>query len=143
LTAGAGLLTVTATSGALSTTQDVARLSPSITPTIAGTTKSVPGESVQFTFGAMAGTLPATSKFTYAINWGDGTTQTVTDDSSVVVSHIFTKVTPSTLPAGFPIKVTVTDAAKKTATPPCRSGGRRPPCSPTASVRCLSWAAAG
>ncbi|HZZ78560.1 MAG TPA: autotransporter-associated beta strand repeat-containing protein [Gemmataceae bacterium] len=109
LIAGAGLLTVTATSGSISTTQNVNRLAASITPTVAGTTAAVPGESISFTFGAVAGTVPTSTKFTYAINWGDGVVQTLTSQpSTLVVAHTYTKVLTPT------ISLTVTDPTLKT-----------------------------
>lgn len=111
----AGAQTITATQGTLVSTQDVAQLSASIVPAVAGTTQAVPGQPVSFTFSAVAGVVPATTKFTYTIIWGDGIVQTfVGKPSTFVASHTYTTVL-----APFTIKLTVTDALlkKSTATP--------------------------
>jgi autotransporter-associated beta strand protein len=111
-TAGGQTITATDTvTPAITTTQNVAQTVAALAPTVAGTTAFVPGQPVSFTFNAVAGTVPATTKFAYGINWGDGTVQTIKGSSSTLaVTHTYTKTLNPT------ITVTVTDPTAKKST---------------------------
>jgi autotransporter-associated beta strand protein len=111
-TAGGQEITATdVVAPAITRTHIVAQTLAALAPTVAGTTASVPGQPVGFTFNAVAGAVPATTKFTYAINWGDGIVQTIKGSSSTLaVTHTYTKTLNPT------IAVTVTDPTAKKST---------------------------
>jgi hypothetical protein len=91
---GTYTLTVTAAdvNGARTTTTQVITSNP-VGPTtaISGPSDGVAYQARQFTFTASSPSpVDQSNPFTYTINWGDGDTQTVTGNSSVVVGHAYT-----------------------------------------------------
>jgi len=91
---GTYTLTGTATDvdGASTSTTQVITSNP-VAPTaaISGPSDGVVYQTRQFTFTASSPSpVDQSSPFTYTINWGDGNTQTVTGNSSVVVGHAYT-----------------------------------------------------
>src|SRR5262249_35814949 len=62
------------------------------TAAVSGPADAVPGQDRIWTFSATdPSTVDQAAGFTYQINWGDGTTQTVTGPASgVQVDHVFT-----------------------------------------------------
>ncbi len=85
-------LTVTDVNGTSTTfTQSITSYPVDPTLTINGPSDGVVYQNRLFTFTASSPSpVDQTSPFTYNINWGDGTTQTITGGSTIVVGHAYT-----------------------------------------------------
>jgi parallel beta-helix repeat protein len=91
---GTYTLTVTATdvNGAVSpaVTQVITATAVAPTAAIGGPADGVPYQTRQLTLTASSPSpVDQAAKFTFAVNWGDGTTQTITDYSGTVASHAY------------------------------------------------------
>jgi CSLREA domain-containing protein len=87
-------------------TETVALVAP--TASVSGPSNGVPGQPRTFTFTASdPDATDQAAGFAYAINWGDGTTQTIArtaaNGSGALVDHIYTT------PATYTVKVTATE----------------------------------
>jgi ribosomal protein L35AE/L33A/urease beta subunit len=104
---GVYTVTLTVSDGASTSTDTlvvtVANVAP--TATLAGPADGVPGQARDFTFAAAdPSPADAAAPFTYAINWGDGTTQSVNGPGSLAqATHVFTGA------GTFTVSVTATD----------------------------------
>lgn len=75
------------------------------TLTVSGPSDGVVYQNRLFTFTASSpSSIDQASPFTYNINWGDGSTQTVTGGSSLVLAHAYTAA------GGYTISANLTDA---------------------------------
>jgi hypothetical protein len=104
---GTFTLSVTATdvNGAATTVTDTLTAT-TVAPTtgLSGPGDAVPYQDRLFTLTAASPSpVDQASPFSFAINWGDGSTQTVTADSGTVVGHTYTGT------GTFPVSVTATD----------------------------------
>jgi hypothetical protein len=93
------------------------------TATVSGPALGVPGQPRTFTFSAVSPSpTDQAAGFSYAVNWGDGKTQTIAatagNGAGVVVDHIYTA------PGAYSVTVTATD-----------DDGRSPAASQTISVQ--------
>jgi hypothetical protein len=92
-------------SAVVTATEKVTVLNVPPLATVSGPATAVPGQPVAFTFSANdPSPVDMAAPFTYQINWGDGTTQTVVGASSgVQVSHVFA------VTGGLRVAATATD----------------------------------
>jgi Ca2+-binding RTX toxin-like protein len=77
--------------------------------TVSGPASAMRGQSATFTFDAsdLTDTNPVGQRFSYSIDWGDGTPiQTVTGDYTIEVAHAFNHVRPS---GTYTVAAVVTD----------------------------------
>jgi hypothetical protein len=75
---------------------------------VTGPSLGVPGQPRTFTLSANASALDQPAGFTFVVNWGDGTMQTVQGLSGVKVDHVYT------VPGTFTMSVTATDLDRGT-----------------------------
>lgn len=91
---GVYTVTLSVSDGANTSTGTMTVTVQNVAPTVSvsGPTDTVPGEDRTFTFAATdPSPVDQAATFTYQINWGDGTTQTVSGPASgVQVIHVFT-----------------------------------------------------
>jgi fibronectin type 3 domain-containing protein len=74
----------------------------------------VPGQPLAFTFSATESGPSAGPPYTYSVNWGDGTTQTLpssNSSSALTTNHVFS------MPGSFTVSVTATDPAGNASLP--------------------------
>ncbi len=104
---GVYTVTLTVSDGASTSTDTlivtVANVAP--TATLSGPADGVPGQDRAFTFAAVdLSPADSAAPFTYAINWGDGTTQTVNGPGSLAqATHVFAGA------GTYTVSVTATD----------------------------------
>jgi hypothetical protein len=105
---GTYVVTLTATDkdggvGTTRTTITVDNVAP--TADVSGPTDGVRGQARTFTLTASDPStfMDQAAGFTFAINWGDGSTQTVSGPSGTTVSHVYTAS------GGYTVQVTATD----------------------------------
>ncbi len=95
MTAGMQSITTTdmSSSSLNGTESGISVVSPTVTvqASITGPASGVRGQSLSFTLGASESGLPASSVFTFSIQWGDGSSpQTIAGPTGTPVSHAFT-----------------------------------------------------
>jgi hypothetical protein len=74
------------------------------TAAVSGPSVAFPGQTRTFTFSATdPSTVDTLAGLTYTVNWGDGSSQTVSDGSSLSLDHIYSST------ANFTVQVTATD----------------------------------
>jgi len=95
MTAGMQSITTTdmSSSSLNGTESGISVVTPTVTvqASITGPASGVRGQSLSFTLGASESGLPASSVFTFSIQWGDGSSpQTIAGPTGTPVSHAFT-----------------------------------------------------
>lgn len=99
---GAYTVTLTVSDGANSSTSSLTVTAENVAPTVGvtGDSAGVAGQERSFFFIASdPSAADQDGAFTYEINWGDGSTQTVAGASLVTVTHVFTAVGSYTVTA--------------------------------------------
>ena len=99
-------LTATDKDGGISPAAQTTILADNVAPTagVSGPTDGVRGQARTFTLTATdPSAVDQAAGFTFAINWGDGSTQTVTGPSGTAVSHTYTAS------GAYTVKVTAKD----------------------------------